>query len=215
MNKKHFIIPASIIFLVVSLVVFLIPVDVKNTSSFIVTYCVYLLFNIFSILIIQKNTKNTVKEEINGLSIYYIYGVFNLILILLWVLTKFIYINVNISIIILLIASLIYGLLLYFLINSKKFINQKENNNIAKIKVVKKWLSKIEIILNENKDNKDLNKLYEILRYMDHIPIEETQILDEKIENAIDNIVKNINKENIEKAIKLLNERNVILKNNK
>ena len=215
MNKKHFIIPAIIIFIVATLIVFLIPVDIQNTSSFVFAYCAYLLFNIFSILVIEKNMRNIVKEEVHGVSIYYIFGIFNFIILSLWVSTKLIYINTNILVIILLIILLIYTLLLYALVHGKNFINRKEVDKGNHIELIKKWLSKVEIFLNDDKNNKKLKEIYELLRYMDPISIEETQDVDKKIDDVMNTIIKNVDEENLEKVIKLLNERNIILKNYK
>ena len=100
MNKKHFIIPTLVISLIISLIALLIPLEVKNNIAFIIALLSFISYNLLSLFIITKNIKPNLKEEIPGLAIYYIYGLFNIFFIILLFVSKFIYINTNLLFII-------------------------------------------------------------------------------------------------------------------
>ena len=205
MNRKHFYFLTFIIFGVMSLIILLLPVEVKIYFTYISTFIVYICYNIISIFVIAGNINKDLKKEIYGLSIYFVYLLFNLLLFILLVVSKFIYIHTSILLIILLLIITAYIIVMYFLFNSKKYINQKEENIAIKTSRVTSWL---DILMSlDNHDSEDFVKLYEILRYMDPLSSDKTMEIDERIDIEMNRLKEDCSSKQMDRVIKLLEER--------
>lgn len=218
MSKKHFLIPSIIIVLIISIIILLIPIKIQNELGFIITFLYYLIFNILSLFVICKNTSSILKKDILNVSVIYIYIFLNIITIVLLVFSKFIFINTSIVVILNLILVLISFVLFFFLINGNKLIINQEEKIVNKTKRVSDLETRIEILLNNCTDQdikKDLTNLYEIVKYMDPVENDVTRELDIKIDNLLKKIEKDIDINSIKELIKLINERKVIIENNK
>ena len=218
MSKKHFLIPSIIIVLIISIIILLIPIKIQYELGFIITYLYYLIFNILSLFVICKNTSSILKKDILNVSVIYIYIFLNIITIVLLVFSKFIFINTSIVVILNLILVLISFVLFFFLINGNKLIINQEEKIVNKTKRVSDLETRIEILLNNCTDKdikKDLTNLYEIVKYMDPVENDVTRELDIKIDNLLKKIEKDIDINSIKELIKLINERKVIIENNK
>ncbi len=218
MSKKHFLIPSIIIVLIISIIILLIPIKIQNELGFIITFLYYLIFNILSLFVICKNTSSILKKDILNVSVIYIYIFLNIITIVLLVFSKFIFINTSIVVILNLILVLISFVLFFFLINGNKLIINQEEKIVNKTKRVSDLETRIEILLNNCTDKdikKDLTNLYEIVKYMDPVENDVTRELDIKIDNLLKKIEKDIDINSIKELIKLINERKVIIENNK
>ena len=218
MSKKHFLIPSIIIVLIISIIILLISIKIQNELGFIITFLYYLIFNILSLFVICKNTSSILKKDILNVSVIYIYIFLNIITIVLLVFSKFIFINTSIVVILNLILVLISFVLFFFLINGNKLIINQEEKIVNKTKRVSDLETRIEILLNNCTDKdikKDLTNLYEIVKYMDPVENDVTRELDIKIDNLLKKIEKDIDINSIKELIKLINERKVIIENNK
>lgn len=219
MSKKVLLIPNIIICIVVSLILFIMPIEYKNKSTFFCVYCVYLFYNIFGCFLNFIITNNNLKNNINNIPIFNLYLLFNIFLMFILFVVRFINISTSLMIIILLIFVGIYSVLVYLLYNSKIHISNTENKIVTSIKDAKSWKVKIEIILSSSSKDKviseKLNNLYEKVRYMDITSNEYTKTIDESINKVFSEIKENITIEEIEKLNCLLEERKIILKNNK
>lgn len=72
----------------------------------------------------------------------------------------------------------IYILLFYLFSQVKQLINKTEDKIIERTKNAQKWQAKLEILVlnNQNKNiTKNLQKIYETVKYMDSISHEEVQ----------------------------------------
>lgn len=218
MNKKNFLIPNITIFLITSTIILLIPIKIQNKTGFIITFLYYLIFNILSSFTICKNTNSIIKQDILNLSIIYLYIILDIVTIIILLLSKIIFINTNIIVILNFILLLISLIIFFFMIKANKFIIAKNENIEVKTQVVNNWKIRIELLFNNN-TNQDitdnLKNLYENLKYIDPIENEITKELDKNIERLIKELEINLNSNSINKIIKLLNERKVLINNNK
>ncbi|HIR58674.1 MAG TPA: hypothetical protein IAB38_01350 [Candidatus Onthousia excrementipullorum] len=218
MSKKHFLIPSIIIVLIISIIILLIPIKIQNELGFIITFLYYLIFNMLSLFVICKNTSSLLKKDMLNVSVIYIYIFLNIITIVFLIFSKLIFINTSIVVILNLILALISFILLFFLINGNKLIINQEEKIVNKTKRVSDLETRVEILLNNCTDKdikKDLTNLYETVKYMDPVENDVTSELDIKIDNLLKKIEKNIDINSIKELIKLINERKVIIENNK
>ena len=99
-----------------------------------------------------------------------------------------------------------------------KYIENTQNKNDMKMSKCKNWQMQIEILINNEKNNKcinDLKLLFEDIKYSDYSSNEATKNIDTEIDNIIENLKQNLTTENIETLRTKINERRIILKNNK
>ena len=214
MNKKHFFVPSLIFFIALSCIVLLVPIEIKNFVAFSIIFASIIFFNITSILIISRNIISKIDKDIYNIPAGCIYIIFNILLFVLLLISKIIYISTNVLMILLISIVAIYSILMYFLLGAKNYIIDRGNDKRNNIAYHKKWLTKIEIIKANNYSD-SVNELYEKIKYMDPIQIEETKTIDEKIDKIFEEIADNVTEKQIENLNKLINERNIVLKNNK
>lgn len=216
MKNIKIILPNIIICIVISLVAIILPVEIKNTTSFIYNLICFIVFNIIGCFVNNSLIENNLKKDLNNTPVFYLYIIFNILLVILLFISKVVNITINISIILTLILFTIYFLMVYSLIHAKKYINNHNDKIDKNTYNVRNWISTIEILLTkEGKNNKDLNKLYETLKYMDVTSNDSTYEIDSEINELIKKVKKNIEKETILSIEKLVNERKIILKNGK
>ena len=218
MKKNNFAIPLFVVVIVVSLILFIIPYDSYNFTSYLLLNIFFLVFNVCSYFLIMKNTENNLKKDIYNLPLFKVFLSFDFLIFILLLIFRFIEISVIWSVIAILIVSALYFGYVYFVVLGVNHIKNKDDEIKEKTKKHDVWISNTErlIINNENDEmKKDLNDLLELIKYMDPVSSESTKEIDEKIDNIFEKLSKEVNKENLDKISKLLKERKVIIKNNK
>ncbi len=216
--KKNYFIPNVIVFVIISIILFLLPLEYKNVSSFVFTYIVYIIFTGFGIYLVQKWPKGNLKKDVNNITILSMHALFQIILIILLFCSRCIFISEYLTLIILTVILGIYILLFYLFSQVKQLINKTEDKIIERTKNAQKWQAKLEILVlnNQNKNiTKNLQKIYETVKYMDSTSHEEVQKVDEQINEIFSKIKDDITTVEIEQLTKLFNERKIILKNSK
>ena len=218
MKKQYLLISNIIIFMIISVIVFILPIYLKNTASFICTYIIYLLFNVIGCIFNLKITEENLKKDLNNLPILNVYILLDIIFTIILFCSRCINISINIIIILLAMIIGIYVLILYSLYNAKKYINNKNDKIVSLTHNAKKWKNKLEILVLNNKNadiSNELKDLVEIVKYMDITSNDNTFEVDEKINMIFNKMKDNITIEEIKKLNTLFNERKIILKNNK
>lgn len=214
MSKKHFVIPNIIMSIAITLIILLIPVEIKNPLLFSIVFIISLLVNVLSSIVILKNNSEKLKQDVYNIPIIYVFVVFQFLLFLLLTISKFVNINASIFIIVLIILLFVYCILFYFLVFSKKYIINKDNNLKCMTKYYNQWLIKLEILVSSN-SNKELYDLYEKVKYMDKMQSDATDEVDNKINSIFEKINDDITTSQINELAKLIDKRNIINKNNK
>lgn len=218
MDRKKIIIPSIVTILILSLIIFIIPIEPKNETGFIISFIYYLVSNLTIIFLISKNTSSKLKKDILNISTIYVYVLLTVISTIFLFLSKILLISTPIILILLLALILISFISLYFLINGINFINSQEEKVSIKIQNVNSWKTEIEIILNncENEElKKELTELYELIKYMDPISNDITNELDSKINQLIEQLKHDPSSELIKNIYKIVDERKVLISNNK
>lgn len=216
MKNLKIIIPNIVMCIIVCLVAVILPIEIKNTTSFIYTLICYIFFNIVGCFLSTKMMENTLSKNIHNIPTMYIYVIFDILLTIILFFSRCINISISISIILTLILLAIYFIIIYSLIYAKGYINNNENKIREKTYNAKNWISSIEVLVNnEEKNNKDLEELLEILKYMDITSKESMKDIDDEINELVKSLEKNIELETIKCIKKLVNKRKIILKNEK
>lgn len=218
MRKQHFLIPNVVICIIISLIVFIMPVEYKNAQSFIYIYIAYIVYNLVGCFINYKITSRKLNKDINNIPLINAYITFNVIITILLFIGRCFYISESITTILILIFVGIYFILAYSLYYAREYINNRSEEIKNQTANTKSWKSKIEILKENNKNHeliKEINVLYETIKYMDTTSNNETIEIDNKITQIIENITNNIDIDVIKQLNELLNERKIILKNSK
>lgn len=218
MNRKKIIIPSIVTIIILSLIIFLIPIEPKNETGFIISFTYYLISNLTILFLISKNTSLELKKDILNVSTIYVYILLTIISTIFLFLSKVLLISTPIILILLLVLILISFISLYFLINGISFINSQEEKISIKTQNVNNWKTEIEIILNnceKEELKKELIELYELIKYMDPISNDITMELDSKINQLIEQLKEDTNSKLIKEIYKIVNERKVLISNNK
>lgn len=216
MKNIRMVLPNIIICIVISLITIILPIETKNTASFIYNLTCFIVFNIIGCFINNRLIENDLKKNLNNIPAFSIYLIFDTLLTVLLFFSKIVNITISLSVILTLILFSIYFVIVYLLINAKKYINKHSNEVDNNTYDARNWLSSVEILVaNEGKNNKNLNRLYENLKYMDVTSNCSTSQIDTEINELIKKIEKSIDNETIYAIEKLLNKRKVILKNKK
>lgn len=218
MNKNNFIVPNIIITIIISVIYFLSSIKNLGSSIFYIVYALFLGFNILGCIIIGRKIRNKIKEDINIAQFIIVYSVFYFFSTVILFLNRNGIFSLNT---ILMIYTGIYGfysIITYLLSNSMKYLENNQNKNDMKTSKCKNWQMQIEILINNEKNNKcinDLKLLFEDIKYSDYSSNEATKNIDTEIDNIIENLKQNLTTENIETLRTKINERRIILKNNK
>lgn len=218
MDRKKILISSIISFLTIGLIILLIPAKIKNETGFMLTYIYYILYNIAILATLYKNTNYILKEDILNTSVIYLYVKIDIVTIIFLVISKFVYINTNIILIIILLLGLYSFLLFYNVVNGNRYINNHTKKMEKSTKVVKEWITKLEVLINNNENSKiksNLNNLYELVKYMDPVENENTFALDNEINNLFKKLEKEINDDVIKEIMTKIKERKVIISDNK
>lgn len=217
MKAKNILIPNIIICIVVSIIAFLVPTNIPITT-FLVTYVLYLLFQIFSWLLCIKTTEKDIKKRVNNTPIWMIYVLFHILFIILLFCSRCLKISFPLIIILCVILLGMYSLLIFLLYKTKNYIIQKDSQIKTTTQTTKSWKIRLEIIISKNKNDslaKELNELYETLKYIDTTSNESTIQIDEKINNILNHKKETLTLEEIQQLDQLWKERSIILKNTK
>ena len=110
MKNIKIILPNIIICIVISLVAIILPVEIKNTTSFIYNLICFIVFNIIGCFVNNSLIENNLKKDLNNTPVFYLYIIFNILLAILLFISKVVNITINISIILTLILFTIYFL---------------------------------------------------------------------------------------------------------
>lgn len=216
MKNLKIIIPNIVMCIIVCLIAVILPIEIKNTTSFIYTLICYIFFNIVGCFLSIKMMENTLSKNIHNIPIMYIYIIFDILLTIILFFSRCLNISISISIILTLIFFAIYFIIIYSLIYAKGYINNNEDKIRENTYNAKNWISSIEILVNnEEKNNKDLEELLETLKYMDITSNESIKDIDDEINELVKNLEKNIELETIKRIKKLVNKRKIVLKNEK
>ena len=218
MKRQHFLIPNVIICTIISLIVFILPVEYKNEQSFKYIYITYIAYNFIGCFINFTTTSSILKKDIHNIPFINMYIIFNIILTMFLFIGRCIYISENITIILLLVFIGIYFIFIYSLYYAKVYINNRSEKIKNQTANAKNWKTKIEIIKENNTNHElinEINKLYETIKYMDVTSNDKTLEIDNKITKMIENLYNSININEIQQLNKLFNERTILLKNSK
>ena len=216
MKNIKIIMPNIIVCIVLSLIAIILPIVPQNTISFIYSLCCFILFNIIGCFINNRLIENNLKKDLNNIPTFYLYIIFDILLTLLLFVQKIISISINLAVILTMILFTAFFVMAYLLINAKKYINNHDEEVYKKTCNSKKWITSIEYLLTkEERYNKELNNLYDILKYMDVTSNKATNEIDNEINELINVIEKKVELETINSIEKLLNKRKIILKNEK
>lgn len=212
MKKNKFNLISIIIFLLILILMLLIPSMINITFSFIIQIIFYIINFSFFIYMFNKR-EQTMKKLFYNYSYFSILIASNLIALVFLALTKFIVISPIITTIIDIIILIIEITLCFSASTAESIILNNETKRKEKITNYKQWKTSVEIIDNKFK-TKDTNKLLLKIFGSDPVSIEKTEKIDTQISNMIDSL-KEPNEEQINKIIEKIEERNIILKNNK
>lgn len=212
MKKNKFNIIGIIIFLLILILMLLIPSMINITFSFIIQI-IFCIINFSFFIYMFNKRKQTMKKLFYNYSYFSILIAFNLIALVFLALTKFIVISPIITTIIDIIILIIEITLCFSASTAESIILNNETKRKEKMTNYKQWKTSVEIIDNKFK-TKDTNKLLLKIFGSDPVSIEKTEKIDTQISNMIDSL-KEPNEEQINKIIEKIEERNIILKNNK
>lgn len=213
MNKNNFlsIIAIIILFIVISVISFIIPV--KLTGAFWISYSFSVLTFILILLqtIFSKKLKSFKKATI-PFSLIYINVIYSLIQVVLLFITKFVSMPIWLSIILNLLILTIYILVwisIYYVGDNVNKIEEKVNKKVFYIKDLQTDVE----LLAEKENNKDiknkLNELAEKIKYSDPMSNENLKEIENKLKAIIEELKESNKKEElINKAIDTLEERN-------
>ena len=81
MKNLKIIIPNIVMCIIVCLIAVILPIEIKNTTSFIYTLICYIFFNIVGCFLSIKMMENTLSKNIHNIPIMYIYIIFDILYI--------------------------------------------------------------------------------------------------------------------------------------
>lgn len=218
MNKNNFIVPNIIITIIISVTYFLSPIKNLEFSIFYIVYALFLGFNILGCIIIGRKIRNKIKKDINITQFIIVYSVFYFFSTVILFLTRNGIFSLNTILIIYTGIYGFYSIITYLLSNSMKYLENNQNKNDMKMSKCKNWQMQLEILIKNEKSNKfinDLKLLFEDIKYSDYSSNQATNDIDTEIDDLIENLKQNLTTENIEILKRKINERKIILKNNK
>ena len=208
MNNKRQIIINSTIIIITSIIAILIPLSIKNVINFILCLVIYILYGFLGIIINNKFKKEKIEKNILNIPVYYYYYIYLIIIYVLVIANKIVNINSNILILIFLILTLILFYIFYTLHIGISKINKIEDTIKEKSKKNLEWSSAIELLINDDNyssSKKDLEKIYDLIKFSDPIANDLTK----EIDNEISKLINSLNDKMDKNKIKLI-EKNLI-----
>ena len=218
MNKNKFAILNLIVILFVYLIIILIPGGSINNVVFWLTCVANILLNVVLGWILPIKIEYKLRKDIHNIPLLYTSFIYNIIFLVYLIVLKFVPLNTNIAIIILLILLFAFVVTFYVLTLGKKQIitniEKRENNS----KTISDVLTTIEILISKN-DNKDftqlLEEVLELVKYTDPLSNENTSDVDDKIKAIVELLKDNLSTDNLLKLKDLLKKRNILVKRGK
>lgn len=220
-NKLISIIAIVITFIIFNVLAFVIPSDF--TSSFWISYVFSILAFALVLLIVSFSNKlESINKGIFPYSLLYYTGVYVIIDLIIFLLTKFISeFPAWLSIVLNVLLLGIYGYLFISVYLVSKNSNTLKKEIGKKVFYLKDLQTDIEIIATKEEDKEvkqKLDKLAENLKYSDPMSNENLQELELKIKDKVDELKKSSNKlkviEEIQSLLEERNKKSKILKEN-
>lgn len=220
-NKLISIISIVITFIIFNVLAFVIPSDF--TSSFWISYVFSILAFALVLLIVSFSNKlESINKGIFPYSLLYYTGVYVIIDLIIFLLTKFISeFPAWLSIVLNVLLLGIYGYLFISVYLVSKNSNTLKKEIGKKVFYLKDLQTDIEIIATKEEDKEvkqKLDKLAENLKYSDPMSNENLQELELKIKDKVDELKKSSNKlkviEEIQSLLEERNKKSKILKEN-
>ena len=218
MNNKRQIIINSTIIIITSIIAILIPLSIKNVINFILCLVIYILYGFLGIIINNKFKKEKIEKNILNIPVYYYYYIYLIIIYVLVIANKIVNINSNILIIIFLILTLILFYIFYTLHIGISKINKIEDTIKEKSKKNLEWSSAIELLINDDNyssSKKDLEKIYDLIKFSDPIANDLTKEVDDEISKLINSLNDKMDKNKIKLIEKNLIKRKQLIRDYK
>ena len=218
MNNKRQIIINSTIIIITSLIAILLPLSIKNVTNFILCLVIYVMYGFLGILINNKFRKSTIEKNVLNIPVYYYYYIYLIIIYVLVIANKIISINSSILIIMFLILSLALFYIFYSLHIGISKVCKKEDDIKEKSKKNLEWASSIELLINDDNyssSKKDLEKIYDLIKFSDPIANDLTKEVDDEISKLINSLNDKVDKNKIKLIEKNLIKRKQLIRDYK